>query len=53
MLQETRWRTESRRLTARGRIFKGPQGEWIERTRYEDDAGNNLGETTLTFQRKR
>lgn len=52
MVQETRWRDESRRLTARGRIYKGPQGEWIEHTRYQDDSGNDLGETTQTFRRK-
>ncbi len=50
VLQETRWRTESRRLYARGRISLSAQGEWVEKTRYEDDAGNNLGETTQVYR---
>lgn len=52
LLQETRWRADNRRMTTRGRISKGAQGEWIERTRYFDDAGNDLGETNLTFRRR-
>jgi hypothetical protein len=50
VLQETRWRTEGRRLYARGRITQSEVGEWVERTRYEDDAGNNLGETTQIYK---